>query len=594
MSRVSMPIAQAYCELDFPDPMGSAERGRLRATFGAAERILVADKPGDVPALLREVEALAKAGCWAVGFVAYEAAIGFDAALTARDATADLPLAAFAIYGDAACEHRPRGDFLPGAWRDETRRERFDASVAAIRRGIAAGDYYQVNATSRLRAPLLGDSLAFFDALRANQPDAYCAYMDFGRWQICSVSPELFLHWAATSGAGRQLTSRPMKGTAARDDDPARDEKSALALRQSAKECAENLMIVDLIRNDMSRVAQLGTVAVPQMLAVEAWPTVWQMTSTVCCTTRDATTLADVFTALFPCGSVTGAPKRAAMAQIAALEASPRGAYCGAIGVVKPGGEALFSVGIRTVVVDGDGGVAECGSGSGITLDSNADDEWAEWQAKQLFLKRACPDYELLETLRLHRGRYWLRRGHMRRLERSAGALGFAFDEPRIAAALAVAAARHPAGQWRVRLRLAAAGAVNVEVFPLDPLPAVAQVVLAARPLASANPWLRHKTTRRGIYDALAATHDGIFDTLLYNERDELTEFTRGNLVLEIDGGLMTPPLACGLLPGVLREALLVRGRVAERTVTRDDLARADQLWFVNSVRGAVPVRLAD
>jgi para-aminobenzoate synthetase/4-amino-4-deoxychorismate lyase len=588
----STPAAiQAYCEIDFPDPAGG---GRLRQSFDAAATLMVATTPDQVPELLARVEAFARDGCWAVGFVAYEAAGGFDAALATRGAPpASLPYAAFAIYRGAASTCRQRSEFLPGIWKDETPRECFDAGVAGIRRGIEAGDYYQVNLTTRLRARLLGDPLAFFDSLRTSQPDAWCAYLDFGRWQVCSVSPELFFHWGA-DGDGRSLTSRPMKGTAARDADPVRDEKSALALRRSPKECAENLMIVDLIRNDLSRVARLGTVAVPRLLAVEAWPTVWQMTSTVSCLTRQGTTLAGVFGALFPCGSVTGAPKRAAMAAIAAMEPSLRGVYCGAVGVVKPGGEALFSVGIRTAVVDAEQGVAECGIGSGITLDSDADGEWAEWQMKQLFLRRACPDYELLETLRLHGGRYWLRRGHLRRLARSAAALGFEFDGARIEAALAAAAAKHPAGQWRARLRLSPGGDVHVEVFALDALAADARVVLADGPVASGNPWLRHKTTRRGFYDALAADRAGVFDTLLCNERNELTEFTRGNLVLDLGNGPVTPPLACGLLPGVLREALLVRKRVREQVLTSADLARARHLWFVNSVRGAVAVRLAD
>ena len=592
MPRSSAFPPSAYCEIDFPH---GGER--LRPVFAEPLDLLVAGSAAEVPQILARVEAHARAGCWAVGFVAYEAAGAFDAALATHDPVAGLPPAMFAVYRGTAPATRRRGDWMCGAWRDISGRERCYADVAAIRKGIADGDFYQVNYTTRLRAPFRGDSLAFFDALRVNQAGAWCAYMDFGRWQICSASPELFFDWRDDDGAGRALISRPMKGTAARSDDPERDSAAALCLRQSAKECAENLMIVDLIRNDLSRVARLGTVKVPELFTVESWPTVWQMTSTVACRTRDGTTLGEVFAAAFPCGSVTGAPKAAAMAAIARLETAPRGVYCGAIGIVKPGGEAVFSVGIRTAVVDTERGVAECGIGSGIVADSTAAAEYAEWQSKRIFLDRACPEYELLETLRLHRGRYWLRHGHLERMERSARALGFHFDGERIAEALAAAADRQHTGDWRVRLRLTIDGTARVEAFPLEPRPAMtkaaATVAVAASPVDSANPWLRHKTTRRGLYESLAAAKEGIFDTLLHNERGELTEFTRGNLVIELDGRLVTPPLACGLLPGVYRQVLLARKRVSEQIIKLGDIEHATALWFVNSVRGGVAVQLS-
>jgi para-aminobenzoate synthetase/4-amino-4-deoxychorismate lyase len=590
-SSPSSPSApSAYCEIDFPN-----DGERFRPVFAEPLELLVAGSAAEVPQLLARVEAHARAGCWAVGFVAYEAAGAFDAALAAHDPVAGLPPAMFAVYRGTAPAARRRADWMCGAWRDISGRERCYADVASIRKGIADGDFYQVNYTTRLRAPFRGDSLAFFDALRASQSNAWCAYLDFGRWQICSVSPELFFHWQDDDGTGRALISRPMKGTAARSDDPQKDSAAAVRLRQSAKECAENVMIVDLIRNDLSRVARLGTVAVPELFTIESWPTVWQMTSTVACRSRDGATLSDVFAAAFPCGSVTGAPKAAAMAAIARLETAPRGIYCGAIGIVKPGGEAVFSVGIRTAVVDTQRGIAECGIGSGIVADSTAAAEYAEWQSKRIFLDRACPEYELLETLRLHRGRYWLRRGHMARLERSACALGFAFDRELVAGALAAAADRHRTGDWRVRLCLSIDGAARVEVFPLEPWPAMATsatVAVAASPVGSANPWLAHKTTRRRLYESLAVAKEGIFDTLLHNERGELTEFTRGNLVVELDGRLVTPPLACGLLPGVYRHILLARNRISEQIVTLGDIEQATALWFVNSVRGGVAVQL--
>lgn len=572
-----------YCEVDFP----GAQR-RWRAAFADPELVLEAKASADVVDVLRRAEALARAGRWVVGFVAYESAGAFDPAL--RTSATSFPLAWFAVFGSEAPPVRGRGDFLCGPWRDSLTRQAFDEGVGAIREGIARGDYYQVNLTGRLHSAFLGDGLAFFEALKASQPSAYCAYLDIGRWQVCSVSPELFFHWHPER---RELRSRPMKGTAARSDDPRQDAEAAASLGRSPKDRAENLMIVDLIRNDMSRVSEFGSVSVPELFTVESWPTVWQMTSTVISTTKREAGLADIFAALFPCGSVTGAPKAAAMAAIRGLEPSPRNVYCGAIGVIRPGGEATFSVGIRTVTVDRQSGTAECGIGSGIVLDSTRDAEFDEWLTKRRFLDRATPTFELLETLRLHRGRYWLRQGHMTRLARSAAALGFRLEPGAIDAALDTLARVHRSGDWRVRLLSGPDGEVRAEALVLDPLPEAPFVRLANGPIASGNPWLAHKTTRRGLYEAAMIKAPGIFDTLLFNERGEATEFTRGNLVAEIGDRCLTPPLASGVLPGVLRQALISRRRIVEAAVAREDLYRAKSLWFINSVRGAVRVRLA-
>jgi para-aminobenzoate synthetase/4-amino-4-deoxychorismate lyase len=571
----------AYCELDLP-PDG------LVGSFAEPVAMLVARTADEVPGLLARVEALAAEGCWLLGFVAYEAAWAFDSALVGLEPADDLPLAAFAAFRSRAVP-RPRGDFMCGAWRDVTTPTAFESSIAAIKADIGDGRYYQVNYTTRLRAPFLGDGAALFDALRASQPGAYSVYLDFGRWQVCSVSPELFFHWRpASGGVPPRLTLRPMKGTAPRDADPERDRLAAESLRNSAKDRAENLMIVDLLRNDASRVAELGSVAVPALFEIEPWATVWQMTSTVECRPRPEVRLPDLFAALFPCGSVTGAPKAEAMRAIRELEAAPRGVYCGAIGVVMPGGEACFNVGIRTVVVDAERGLAECGIGSGIVADSTAEGEGAEWLVKQRFLRRACPDYELFETLLLRRGRYWLLAEHLARLGQSANALGFRFDGNEIRAALEQAAHGFGSGRWRVRLRLAMDGAVAIDSESIVRQHGPVICALAARPVDSANPWLHHKTTRREVYASLGVPD--AFDTLLFNERGEATEFTRGNLVVRLGGRLLTPARACGLLPGAFRAALLARGTIEEAVLPLADVAAADSVWFINSLRGAMRV----
>jgi para-aminobenzoate synthetase / 4-amino-4-deoxychorismate lyase len=572
-----------HCEIDWP---GGNEP--LRLAFSEPSELLTAWRREEVRGVLERVETLAAGGCWVTGFVAYEAASAFDAALTGHAPREGLPLAMFVAFRSPSAT-RPRGEFMPGCWRDATSEAGFEAAVASIRADIADGRFYQVNYTTRLRTPFFGDAAALFDALRAAQPGAHSLYLDFGRRQVCSVSPELFFHWHKEAGLPRRLTLRPMKGTAPREAVAEVDRRAADALRDSAKDRAENLMIVDLLRNDASRIARLGSVVVPRLFDVEPWVTVWQMTSTVECETRPDTGLADVFAALFPCGSVTGAPKAEAMKAIRELEPGPRGVYCGAVGIVMPGGEARFNVGIRTVVVDTEQGIAECGIGSGIVIDSTVSGEAEEWRMKQRFLRRACPEYELLETLLWrHRdhGRYWLRKEHVARLEASARALGFEWNREVVEAALDDAARTFGAGPWRVRLRLAMDGTVAVDGVPMDATRGPVVCAVARAPIDSRNPWLRHKTTWRGFYEALEV--QGGFDTLLFNEQGEATEFTRGNLVVRLGGKLLTPAFACGLLPGTFRAALLARGAISEATIHLEDLAKAEAVWFVNSVRGAL------
>ncbi|CAG0997797.1 para-aminobenzoate synthetase / 4-amino-4-deoxychorismate lyase [Rhodocyclaceae bacterium] len=564
-------------QIDFPQEDGT----RLRLCLSRPVAVLTTHRLEEVAAVIAAAEAHARAGRWVAGFVAYEAAPAFDPAFQVLPPRDCLPLAVFAAYAGTGPEAVVGGDFSCGPWRMGTPPARIAAGIGAVRRGIAAGDYYQVNLTTRLQADFAGDAAGLFAALRAAQPDAYCAHLAGDGWQLLSVSPELFFDWQ-TDGT---LTTRPMKGTAPRHADGAADAAAAEQLRASAKEQAENLMIVDLLRNDLARVAVTGSVRVPRLFAVEALPSAWQMTSTVQATTRPGTGLAEVFRALFPCGSVTGAPKVAAMAAIAACEDAPRGAYCGAIGVIRPGGHASFSVGIRSVVVDERHGQAECGIGSGIVFDSTAEQEYAEWLVKRRFLLRATADFQLLETLRLEDGAYWLRERHLERLGASAGHFGFPCDGARVAAALDSLAERLGPGAWRVRLLLDRHGAVATEAHALEALPGPLRFVLAAAPVDSSDEFLAHKTTRRAVYEAHMPPA-GCFDTLLWNERGELTEFTRGNLVVEIAGRRVTPPRACGLLPGVLRAELLARGEIHERVVHRDELAQATGIWFINGVRG--------
>jgi len=546
----------------------------------------------DVRAVIAEAEAAARAGAWVLGGLRYEAAPAFDAALKAHAATA--PLVEFAIY-DQPPEPWPGSPtaysgFL--GWRDDA--PDATAAIERIRDYIRAGDCYQVNLTTRLRAAAGGlDPEQLFLALHASQPGGFSLFLREAG--AASVSPELFFDWRPVPGAKSSwlLAAQPMKGTAPRGRDRGDDEAAQQHLRTSEKERAENLMIVDLLRNDLGRVAQLGTVRVPRLFELHALPTVWQMTSTVTAVSRAGLTLADAFAALFPCGSVTGAPKIRAMQVIRELEPAARGWYCGALGLIQPGGVATFNVPIRTVEFHRD--ELACGLGSAITLDSEPAAEIAEWRAKSRFLARAEAPVEALETLRLEAGVALRGEAHLARMQRTARHFGLRFSAVEARSYLKAVAQAHPEGSWRLRLTSDAEGRFAHTLAAFAPMPQPVRLALADRPIATCGPgaeFLAHKTTRREAYAGFAKQADA-FDVILWNEAGELTECSFGNLAVRLAGEWLTPPLDAGLLPGVLRAELLAQGRIREARLTRDDLARADGLAFFNSLRGWLPAHLA-
>jgi len=590
--------------IDFSDPW-DASAPRLRHAFGAPLRVLQALRPDEVPAVLDAVEQAARAGLWCVGGLRYEAAPAFDAALAVHGQPAGdaAPLAWFAVH--AAPQPRPQDEADDAqdapriVWEAPLPRPAFDEALARIQQGIAEGRYYQVNYTAPLTGRFTGAAQALFAALQRAQPGGYAAWMDMGAAQALSVSPELFFDWRAGADGRGAILTRPMKGTAARGATPEEDAAREQQLRASPKERAENVMIVDLLRNDLSRVAQPGSVQVPRLLHTQALPTVWQMTSDVRAETRSGTRLAHVFAALFPCGSVTGAPKVEAMRAIRALEAGPRGIYCGALGVVRPDPEggagaiaATFNVPIRTLELHGD--QVRCGIGSGIVWGAQAPQEWREWAAKRAFVERASEPFDLLETLALVDGRLRHRAEHLARLRQGAAHFGYPWDAHTLDECLDDLVRTHSAGQWRVRMLLDARGRPRAEAFPLAPTAGPVVLALADRPFAAAHgEFVRHKTTRRAHYAAFAPQPgSGVFDTVLYNEAGEITETTFGNLAALLDGRWITPPLACGLLPGVGRAALLREGRVEEGVLRLQDVARVQAWAFVNSLRGWLPARL--
>jgi para-aminobenzoate synthetase/4-amino-4-deoxychorismate lyase len=574
---------------DTDDPAGRGWRARLsdpRAPW-------VATRLDEVRDVLAQADAAARAGAWVAVALSYEAAAAFEPALPApRRHDADPPLAwarAFA-HADTGLDSARAADagvaapsFVP-AWTEAA----FAARVRDAQARIADGDTYQVNLTFPLHAAAPDDLAGWYAALRVAQQAPYATCLDLGRHAVVSLSPELFFE-----RRGTRITVRPMKGTLPRgrwaDEDAAR----ARELAASPKLRAENVMIVDLLRNDLGRVAVPGSVRVPALFSAERYPTVWQLTSTVEADVPATVPLVDLLAALFPCGSVTGAPKIRTMDIIDALEASPRGLYTGALGLLRPGGDATFSVAIRTIVVDRDTGTATLGVGAGITADSSPEDEYHESLLKAAFVQASTPaPFALLETLRLEDGVLVRRARHLARVAASAAFFARTFDPGRVDAALDGVAVAHPTGAWRVRLLVDADGAATATCTPYVPDGRSWRVTWAAAPIDAHDPFLCHKTTRRGVYQRARRARPHVEDVLLWNRHGEVTEGTLGNVVVEIDGERWTPPVTCGLLGGTFRAECLEAGAVRERVLRRADVARADRLWIVNSVREWIEAEL--
>ncbi len=566
--------------------------------FPGADRVLVAREPTEVVPVLAEVERATAAGAWAFGYLAYEAAAGFDpgAAVPARGPGETLPLAVFGLTGQAlevppvAPPPGRSRDYAAGPWRRGWTPAGHRDAVAAVRASIAAGDAYQVNLTVRMHAPVTGDLEQLYADLAYGQRGPWAAYLDVGSHVVASASPELFFDWT-----GDRLLTRPMKGTARRGATTAEDDGARRSLLASDKERAENLMIVDLLRNDLGRIAEVGSVEVPELFRTERYETVWQLTSDVTARPRPGVGLVDVFRALFPSGSVTGAPKHRTMQLIRDLETEPRGVYCGAIGVVAPPGQAFrarFSVAIRTVTVERATGTGVYGTGGGITWGSDADAEHAELLAKAEILGRPYEEFALLETMaRLPGGDLRNAEGHLARLADSAAWAGFALDVDDVRRRLG--RLREDPAPARVRLVLQRDGRLEIEVGPPPPVvEGPVRLAVDHHPVDADDVRLRHKTTRRAVYTERAARWPDADDVVLTSSRGEVTETTIANLAVRLDGRWWTPPVSSGCLPGVERGRLVGAGRLHERRLTPADLAAAEELAVVNSLRGWRPAVL--
>jgi len=560
--------------------------------FAGPEEMCVARKHADVPDVFaRACRRVEEEQLYAAGFVCYEASAAFDPALITHG-QGPLPLVCLGLFRKPErVAHLPEsGTPGPGyVWTFAGRREDYLETIAGIKLEIEAGNTYQVNYTVRQHAQDVQNDWDLFLATAKDAP--YAAYIDCVDHAIVSASPELFFELN-----GEQLLCKPMKGTAARGMTSAEDREKRRRLYESVKDRAENVMIADMVRNDMGRIAIPGTVTAAALYDIEKYRTVWQMTSTVTALTRSS--VVDIFRALFPSASVTGAPKVASMKLIAALEGSPRQVYTGAIGYIAPQRRARFSVAIRTALIDRKTRTGVYGVGGGIVWDSNAEDEYQECLNKARVLGTPIPDsgFSLLETmLWSSSGGFGLLEAHLERLQASAEYFDFAFDRAAVEGRLeALGNSLSPLGKHRVRLLLRRNGLVEIaaEPAPRDGENRRFRLALAMSPVNTRDPFLYHKTTRRQVYERALAAAGDCDDVLMWNAEGNLTECSIGNIVLRLDGKLCTPPVSCGLLAGTFRRKLLRENVIQERVIGFAELADAEAIYVINSVRGWVSCEL--
>ncbi len=552
------------------------------AEFTSPIEVVTANTISEILPALRRIEDLVNTEkLYACGFITYDASPAFDPALVTHKYNGPLPLLCFGLYKEPN-EHdlsKINAPTCEPQWQSLTNATEHESAMNKIHEYILDGRCYQVNFTGRFSADFKSDSLAFFKSLVDSQPSDFSCFIDDDEFSILSVSPELFFELD-----GDALLSKPMKGTIARGLRNSDDISMSRQLQESPKDRAENLMIVDMIRNDMGRIAEAGSVNVEELFAVEKYPTLWQMTSTV--SSKTSANVADIFGALFPCASITGAPKVESMKIIRELESSARGIYTGAIGTISPNRKARFSVAIRTVEIDKTRQTAIYGTGGGIVHDSKSENEYEEFLLKAKVLSARRPDFQLIETMLWEEASgVFLLDDHIDRMRQTAKYFGFPFCRKEIVAALNDHTKTLTEKSVRLRLLLDKAGVVQISSTPFCSSDKKVQLGFSSIKIHSDDPFIYHKTTNRKIYETAAKSIENCDDVILVNGKNEVTETTIANIVIEKNGGKFTPPMECGLLPGVFRDHLLNSGVIEERVITLDEMRTADKIYRINSVR---------
>ena len=557
----------------------------VRQIFTDAIKELKTKDIKEVKPLLDELEAYQNEGYYAVGYVSYEAAPAFETKFQVIDGPLMSEyLLYFTVHETVQTEPIPLTYdpiTLPKSWQELTTAEEYKAAIEHIHHHIRQGDTYQVNYTVQLQQKLTADPFAIYNRLVVEQNAHYNAFIQHDDVSIISISPELFF-----KKDGDGLTTRPMKGTTNRGLTTETDLKQAQWLAQDQKNRSENMMIVDLLRNDMNRISKIGSENVKSLCLVEQYSTIWQMTSTIETQLLPNSSLGDIFQALFPCGSITGAPKIATMAIIKDVEKQARGVYCGAIGILLPNGPTIFNVAIRTLQMQGNKAIY--GVGGGITWDSKWEAEYEETKQKSAVLYRQNPKFDLISTGRIHRGKLLFLKEHLNRLQESSRYFSYPFNKEEVQNQVEdLCQSLDFDTDYRLKMSLAKNGELTFEHNQLTGLADVfcqARLVEQTHPLDS--PYTYFKTSYRPHISL--EPHEQIY----YNQKKELLETSIGNLVLKIEDQLYTPPVHLGLLNGIYRQSLIANNQVTERVLTLDNLKQAQAIYGCNAVRGLYELKV--
>ena len=539
----------------------------------------------EVKPLLDELEAYQNEGYYAVGYVSYEAAPAFETKFQVIDGPLMSEyLLYFTVHETVQTEPIPLTYdpiTLPKSWQELTTAEEYKAAIEHIHHHIRQGDTYQVNYTVQLQQNLTADPFAIYNRLVVEQNAHYNAFIQHDDVSIISISPELFF-----KKDGDRLTTRPMKGTTNRGLTSESDLKQAQWLAQDQKNRSENMMIVDLLRNDMNRISKIGSEDVKSLCQVEQYSTVWQMTSTIETQLLPNSSLSDVFQALFPCGSITGAPKIATMEIIKKVEKQPRGVYCGAIGILVPQGPSIFNVAIRTLQMEETKAIY--GVGGGITWDSNWESEYEETKQKAAVLYRQNPKFDLISTGRIHQGKLLFLEEHIKRLQESSRYFDYPFNAEKAHYQVeALCQSLDLNTDYRLKMSLAKDGELKFEHSQLTNLSddfCQARLVEQRHPLE--RPYTFFKTSYRPHLNI--EPHEQIY----YNHEGQLLETSIGNIVLKIEDQLYTPPVHLGLLNGIYRQSLIAENKLKEKVLTVKDLKQAQAIYGCNAVRGLYELKV--
>ena len=560
---------------------------REQTVFKNPIKILQTTNINNINDLLKEVELAVHNGYYAAGFLSYEAASAFID-IEEPNTNSTFPLLYFAIFEAPSEIIAANEDFFEvGNWTPNITQKEYNHAFKKIKYAFDTNKTKQVNYTMQLNAHFKGDSYAYYNALKKQQHANYNAYISFDNQQILSLSPELFFDLN-----NDLITVKPMKGTKERGKNTDEDKQFKNELKASTKDKLENKLIVDLMIDELKAISLPDSIHLKKAFDIETFPTLFQMTSTIEAQLKPKVSFTNIFKALFPCGSITGTPKIGTMNFINKLENRSRQVYCGAIGFITPDNTATFNVPIRTVSINKMKNKARYDVGGGITNLSNEQDEYAEAFTKAEILKLQNNEFKLIETFGLHTGKYVAFQAHLNRLQSSANYFNFKLNLDKIKNDLINIAKENSNENVRVKLSLNVNGVFDISTAPLIINEKVKYVSLANKPINKQNVFLYHKTSNRSFYNNLKAEKPDVFDVILWNEQNELTEFTIGNLVIEYNGDLITPPVKSGLLPGTYRKVLLLENIITEHVITKEMLIQAENIWLINSVRKWVKVNL--